>query len=71
MANTVDESKRYSEPVYAKNPANVKLPWWNDNIDKYLEPGVSELLLKYSNIPKEQQSEHVHKIVGSSASSHS
>lgn len=64
MANPAADATPNSEPAYAKNPTNVKLPWWNDNIDKYLLPGVSELPLEYSKIPEAKQSEHVHKIVG-------
>ncbi|PQE16353.1 methyltransferase domain-containing protein [Rutstroemia sp. NJR-2017a WRK4] len=52
----------YSEPSYTKSVDRAKFPFYIPNIEKKLVPETRELLQKYSDIPYEQQSEHVHKI---------
>ena len=51
----------YSEPSWSK-VKNTDVPWWRDNIDKYLDRNMQDLLANYSKIPREEQSAHVHKI---------
>ncbi|KAI1387536.1 uncharacterized protein F4822DRAFT_285658 [Hypoxylon trugodes] len=53
---------KYSEPEYAKAQDRAKVPYYHVNIEHRLVPETQELLEKYSHIPREQQSEHVHII---------
>ncbi|KAJ5122039.1 hypothetical protein N7526_008976 [Penicillium atrosanguineum] len=53
----------YSEPEYAKSDRNkVEYPWYLQSIEKHLLPETQQLLETYSNVPRDQQSQHVHKI---------
>ncbi|KAI6082970.1 hypothetical protein F4821DRAFT_203361 [Hypoxylon rubiginosum] len=52
----------YSEPQYAKSQDKAKAPFYHPNIERRLVPETQELLEKYSHVPRDQQSEHIHKI---------
>lgn len=56
------ENQEYSEPAYTKSVDRAKFPFYHPNIDEKLVPETRELLEKYSHIPPEQQSQHVHKV---------
>ncbi|KAK6219335.1 hypothetical protein LQW54_002323 [Pestalotiopsis sp. IQ-011] len=53
----------YSEPEYAKSQERSKVPYYRPNIEHRLVPETQELLERYSNIPREEQSAHIHKLV--------
>ncbi|KAI0115748.1 hypothetical protein GGR51DRAFT_501961 [Nemania sp. FL0031] len=55
-------STSYSEPQYAKAQDRLKVPFYTPDIASRLVPETQELLEKYSNIPRDQQVEHVHLI---------
>ncbi|KAI0140356.1 hypothetical protein BJ166DRAFT_116746 [Pestalotiopsis sp. NC0098] len=52
----------YSEPEYAKSQERSKVPYYRPNIEHRLVPETQELLEKYSKIPREEQSAHIHKL---------
>ncbi|KAI0157123.1 hypothetical protein GGR52DRAFT_190880 [Hypoxylon sp. FL1284] len=52
----------YSEPEYAKSQDRATAPFYHPNIERRIVPETQELLEKYSHVPREQQSEHVHKV---------
>ncbi|KAH8651958.1 hypothetical protein BGZ60DRAFT_520072 [Tricladium varicosporioides] len=52
----------YSEPAYTKAVDRTCYPFYVSNIENKLVPETRELLEKYSHIPPEQQSQHVHKV---------
>jgi len=54
--------RTHSEPEYTKSAEREKFPFYRPNIDEKLVPETRELLEKYSLVPPEEQSEHVHKI---------
>jgi len=56
------EAPEYSEPVYTKSVDRAKFPFYNPNIEKKLVPETRELLEKYSHVPPEKQSQHVHRV---------
>ncbi|MCJ1387965.1 hypothetical protein MMC18_000808 [Xylographa bjoerkii] len=56
------EHPEYSEPAYAKSVDRAKYPFYQLNIDKKLVPETRQLLEKYSHVPPEQQSQHVHRV---------
>ncbi|KAI1422601.1 hypothetical protein F5Y12DRAFT_717186 [Xylaria sp. FL1777] len=55
-------STNYSEPEYAKAQDREKVPFYNDDLASRLVPETQDLLEKYSNVPRDQQVEHVHLI---------
>ncbi|QSZ35668.1 hypothetical protein DSL72_006790 [Monilinia vaccinii-corymbosi] len=55
-------SAEYSEPAYTKSVDRAKYPFYQPNIDQKLVPETRELLEKYSHIPPQNQSQHVHRI---------
>ncbi|EPE28840.1 S-adenosyl-L-methionine-dependent methyltransferase [Glarea lozoyensis ATCC 20868] len=59
---SAQDKPQYSEPVYTTAVDRARYPFYIPNIEKKLVPETRELLEKYSHIPLEQQSEHVHKI---------
>ncbi|KAI1303859.1 hypothetical protein F5Y03DRAFT_359277 [Xylaria venustula] len=59
---TPQTKRDYSEPEYAKVQDRAKYPFYHPNIDHRLVPETQELLEKYSNVPREQQLEHIHLI---------
>ncbi|KAF7916440.1 uncharacterized protein EAE98_010739 [Botrytis deweyae] len=61
MASASDTLK-YSEPGYARSVDRAKFPFYLPNIDAKLIPETRQLLEKYSHIPPEEQSKHVHEI---------
>ncbi|TGO70814.1 hypothetical protein BELL_0661g00010 [Botrytis elliptica] len=61
MASASDTLK-YSEPGYARSVDRAKFPFYLPNIDAKLIPETRQLLVKYSHIPPEEQSKHVHEI---------
>ncbi|KAL9114692.1 MAG: hypothetical protein Q9227_001370 [Pyrenula ochraceoflavens] len=63
-SNLTQQEETSSEPIYATatEKAKTDYPYYLPNIDKYLVPETRELLKKYSGIPLEKQSEHVHRI---------
>ncbi|KAF4626047.1 hypothetical protein G7Y89_g12114 [Cudoniella acicularis] len=54
----------YSEPPYTRSEPvdRAKFPFYQPNINKKLVPETRQLLEKYSHVPPEKQSQHVHKI---------
>ncbi|ETS77999.1 hypothetical protein PFICI_10061 [Pestalotiopsis fici W106-1] len=52
----------YSEPEYAKSQERAKVPYYRPNIEHRLVSETQELLEKYSHIPPEDQSAHIHKL---------
>ncbi|OTB02916.1 hypothetical protein M426DRAFT_322162 [Hypoxylon sp. CI-4A] len=61
MASQKD-GKDYSEPEYTKSQDRAKAPFYHSNIDHRMVPETQKLLEKYSHVPREQQSDHIHRI---------
>lgn len=62
MADANKPNTDYSEPEYAKSQERAKVPYYRPNIEHRLVPETQELLEKYSHIPREDQSAHIHKL---------
>ncbi|KAI0472211.1 hypothetical protein F4859DRAFT_522162 [Xylaria cf. heliscus] len=61
MASTT-ASTNYSEPEYAKAQDRENVLFYNVDLASRLVPETQDLLERYSNVPRDQQAEHIHLI---------
>ncbi|KAI1321255.1 hypothetical protein F5Y16DRAFT_389050 [Xylariaceae sp. FL0255] len=64
MAATSESEPMVSElkDVRVEGKEKENLPFFRENLDPYLPSETKDMLETYSKIPREQQSEHIHKI---------